>query len=110
MDIRNGKTNSLMDEIINNQIGTPSPFDDGDDSQNRIDGVLKPGDDAFYALLATPNVIGTVYMLMNYTNAIGRKTISEISYFRLSPRFGYHLYIKVENVPSTPPGDTVATT
>lgn len=40
--------------------------------------VFKPGDEAFVALLGTPNAVGGVYLLMEHKQALGLKTISRI--------------------------------
>lgn len=39
---------------------------------------VKPTDDAFFALLKTPNVVGPVYMLLDHPNGLRRKTIKDI--------------------------------
>ena len=40
--------------------------------------VFKPGDEAFLALLGTPNGVGGVYLLMQHKQALGLKTISRV--------------------------------
>ena len=40
--------------------------------------VFKPGDEAFLALLGTPNGVGGVYLLMHHKEALGLKTISRV--------------------------------
>ena len=38
-----------------------------------------PDDDEFYAVLATPNGVGQVYFLVDYSNALKKKTIESIT-------------------------------
>ena len=58
-----------------------------------------PENDAFYALLHSANVIGVAHMLMAYPNALGRKTVKNITAYRKlnsDMKAKYYLWIEVE--------------
>lgn len=55
-----------------------------------------PDDDQFYAALATPNGIGTVYLLKDYPVGTGRKTIESISVFWLNGLNEPYMLISLE--------------
>lgn len=58
--------------------------------------------EAFFAMLGSPNVIGVVYMLMDYINGVGRKTIKNIGLKKFDPHdyldpIHYFVWIELED-------------
>lgn len=85
--IFNSKTNAVQNYIVKKKYG--------DGTREERNDVWYPGSDEFLALLTTPNVVGTVYMLMQHVNEIGRKSIRSIgSYVEPVSRM-YCLYIEL---------------
>lgn len=109
--INNKHTMATIEKIL---AQNPSP---GVLADQPIIQTVEAGSDAFYALLKTSNVIGTVYMLMNYVNGTGRKNIKSIVIAKLSFRAGqfigflYYLVVELQDYagPSSasPEGGTV---
>lgn len=72
-------------------------------------------DEAFFVFLQTPNVIGTLYMLMTYVQGLGRKTIKSIGVWKgpklvnadslfgqLWKEDGYYMWIELEDYKALP--------
>ncbi|KAJ5832039.1 hypothetical protein N7474_000350 [Penicillium riverlandense] len=76
----------FQDEIINTEtnstLATAAADRMGEDAAgNPLITTWTPDDDAFYAALATPNGIGTLFFLKDYSIALDRQTIKSISVF-----------------------------
>lgn len=68
---------------------------------------LLPGEDDFYALLGSPNVVGTVYMLIRNANALGRKTIKRIGSHSFG--VGFDISVEIEDAPRPGEGGVMQT-
>lgn len=87
-------TNDVTANIIDKAIESAAFLERPDRPQARES--FEPGDDEFFALLSTPNVVGSVYMLMHYVVSLGRKSIKEIGVYRIGPQGDYYLYLELE--------------
>lgn len=68
-------------KIVNNILGQDPEDTDPPDLPMFKD--LQPGSEEFFAMVNSPNVIGTVYMLRDYVNSLKRKTIQSIRIAKL---------------------------
>lgn len=97
--ITNVYTQRIMDRIFSDTQYTSLPADES------YITTVRPGEEAFLALLKTPNVVGPVYMLMDYPNGLRRKTVKDII-VKTSPvnwkprRRDYYLVIELEDAPT----------
>ena len=57
-----------------------------------------PGEEAFLALLGTPNGAGSVYLLMQHKRALGRKTIGRVVVVRDGEDSGPHVVFEVRDL------------
>lgn len=67
------------------------------DQEEPLTETHTPSDDGFYALLQTPNVVGTVYMLIRARDGLGRKTIKSVSFHRPHPDDAQYVWIELED-------------
>lgn len=88
-NVINERSQDLIHRVIAN--------DSTEEEQEPDTVVVAPGDDKFFGLLRAPNVIGTVYMLMRFPRAMGRKTIKSIGASWDPKQDRYYIWIELKD-------------
>ncbi|KAJ5594361.1 uncharacterized protein N7459_000569 [Penicillium hispanicum] len=91
----------LQDEIINAKTNTTlyiaASKSNGlgtDASGNPVVSTWTPADEEFYAALGTPNGVGSVYILKDYPEGVGRQTIVSVSAFWRAENEWFDMWVK----------------
>lgn len=90
--IINLDTQAILDEVTRDQKNS----ENGDNPDDVFVYEFTPDDEDFYAILSSPNCIGTARIAMNYPNGLGSKTVSMIRVFNIPETDYWDMVIELQ--------------